>query len=79
MLCVVIITTIILLSVYYYSFICGVQQAWATGEIWRNLGELDASSVAVMLYQLLRIFNVHDIAWSVILVASDQLLRFDMS
>ena len=54
-LCVVIITTIILLSKYYYNFICGVQQARATGEIWRNLGELDASYVAVMLYQLIAI------------------------
>ena len=25
----------------------------ATGEIWRNLGELDASYVAVMCYQLM--------------------------
>ena len=54
-LCVVTITTIILLSVYYYNFICGVQQAQETGEIWRNLGELNASYVAVMLYQLLPI------------------------
>ena len=54
-LCVVTITTIILLSVYYYNFICGVQQARETGEIWRNLGELNASYVAVMLYQLLPI------------------------
>ena len=49
-LCVVIITT---LSKYYCNFICGVQQAWATGEIWRNLGELDASYVAVICYQLM--------------------------
>ena len=48
-------TIIILLSVYYYNFICGVQQARATGEIWRNLGELDASYVAVMPYQLMPI------------------------
>ena len=51
--CVVIITTIILLSKYYYNFICGVQQARETGEMWRNLGELDASYVAVMRYQLM--------------------------
>ena len=50
-LCVVIITTIILLFKYYCNFICGVQQAQATGEIWRNLGELDASYVAVIHYQ----------------------------
>ena len=76
----VIITTIILLSVYYYNFICVVQKAQATGEIWRNLGELDASYVAVMLYQLMPILMFMTyIAWSVILVASDQLLRFDMS
>ena len=31
--------------------ICAVRQAWATGEIWRNLGELDASYVAGKLYQ----------------------------
>ena len=52
-LCVVIITTIILLSKYYCNFMCGVQQARATGEIWRNLGELDACYVAVMHYQLM--------------------------
>ena len=28
-----------------------VRQAWETGEIWRNLGELNASYVAVKLYQ----------------------------
>ena len=37
-------------------------------------GELDASYVAVMLYQLMPILTFMT-AWSVILVASDQLLR----
>ena len=54
-LCVVILTTtIILLSVYYHNFIiCGVWKTQATEEIWKNLGELDASYVAVMLYQFM--------------------------
>ena len=36
-------------------FICGVRQARETGEIWRNLDELDASYVAVILYQFMPI------------------------
>ena len=40
-----------------------------------NLGELDASYALSIDANI----NVHNIAWSVILVPSDQLLRFDMS
>jgi len=34
---------------------CGMQQAWATGEIWRNLADLHADYEAVMLYQFMPI------------------------